>query len=835
MKLALTRLGLVALVVAGLAGCGGGGGGTAATTPPPGGGTPPPTGVGPVTPTAAALAVAATANGEACSLCHNNSAYRGGADHQADYDQLYQNGKIKVTGMTIATDGVSKTTLSFNLMNGATPVDCKKTGTAGDGFVIGARYDPYDAATRMFTATGFPMSLIPSSTGTAANDIISNPATGDCTFIRTATSAAEIAQVVAMGVAGNSVDGVISVYGADGVVEIPAAPHDHMEKAKYPFGGILRLGPAMGVADAPYVSAANVTGCENCHTQPFNKHAYIPGTVDDNTVGSSSATQLFYICKTCHTDKRDGGDEFWQVLREAKDAVPTDPDYQFLRNLAVAMDAGDTLDSTQQAYVDARAYKTRLMNDVHMSHAMEFAYPQRMRNCVTCHAGKMGTGVGEIFNNDNFKAETCISCHAFRGISAKMKAADYNHAGIADTPATMAATNCTNCHDGSIPTAPTFTQVHTGGYDPLIYAADGTRYSTNLTVSIDSASFDSATSMLTVNFTASGSVGSIAATSIVPTVMVGLYGYDTKDFIVAAHGRDSDGNRLLEYKLGDTNPRFTGTVNSPGSWTVTADLSAWASMLTDGTVKRAEIAVLPEVKDAAGRTLGLNAPSKTFAFGTNGFVNFYTDEVVVMKTGRTLAASGYIGNKGCNTCHDQLATTFHSGIRGGNIRVCRLCHVKSSGGSHLEIQSRSIDSYVHAIHSFQDFDTGDINFADGFEAMEYRHHTESFFPRFGQGDGATDCESCHVVGAYEPSNQSKSLPAIWSGTDTVNDPARTLPTEPSVVSGPAATACGGCHRAHKIVENDGGGLTTLYAHWSQFGYVKTTIDTLWDALVQKFH
>ena len=31
------------------------------------------------------------------------------------------------------------------------------------------------------------------------------------------------------------------------------------------------------------------------------------------------------------------------------------------------------------------------MNDVHMSHAMEFPYPQSMSNCVTCHEGKLDT------------------------------------------------------------------------------------------------------------------------------------------------------------------------------------------------------------------------------------------------------------------------------------------------------------------------------------------------------------------------------------------------------------------------------------------------------------
>jgi len=664
---------------------------------------------------------------------------------------------------------------------------------------------------------------MPTTSGASANGTISYVAP-NCIAVKTHSSATDLPAIPNIADA-TAVDGIVQLYGMDEVLERAG----QITKGRYPFAGLLRLGTNMGANTAPYASAANVSGCENCHTQPFLKHAYIFGNIPDLTAGSTSMTQQFYACKGCHSDEGTGGHEFWQLLKEAKDAVPTDPDYQTLRDRAVAVDAGGALTADEKTKY---AYKTRLMNDVHMSHAMEFAYPQSMRNCVTCHEGKMGTAAGQIFNNANFKGETCVSCHAFNGITAKMKAANYNHAGIADTPATLAATVCTNCHDGSIPSAPTFTQVHTGGFNPLIYAADGTRYSTNITVSIDSASL--ANNVLTVNFTASGSVGSIAATSIVPTVIVGLYGYDTKDFIVAAHGRDSDGKRLLEYKLGDTNPRFTGTVNSPGSWTVTADLSAWASMFTDGTVRRMEIAVLPEVKDAAGRTLGLDAPSKTFNVAGNAFENYFTDLVAVQKTAKA-AGNGYpTATKGCNTCHDQLATTFHSGIRGGNIRVCRLCHVKSSGGSHLELQSRSIDTYVHAIHSFQIFDIGDINFADGFEAMEYRHHTGTEFPRFGLGDGATDCESCHVTGTYEPADQSKSLPALWSPTDTLTGTTRSISPQPAYVSGPSATACGGCHRAHKIVEDDGGGLTVILAHWKQFGYLLQNVDTLWDAVIQKF-
>ena len=55
------------------------------------------------------------------------------------------------------------------------------------------------------------------------------------------------------------------------------------------------------------------------------------------------------------------------------------------------------------------------MNDVHMSHAMEFPYPQSMANCVTCHAGKLDT----VLADTNFTITTCRSCHPVTGAKAE--------------------------------------------------------------------------------------------------------------------------------------------------------------------------------------------------------------------------------------------------------------------------------------------------------------------------------------------------------------------------------------------------------------------------------
>ena len=155
---------------------------------------------------------------------------------------------------------------------------------------------------------------------------------------------------------------------------------------------------------------------------------------------------------------------------------------------------------------------------------------------------------------------------------------------------------------------------------------------------------------------------------------------------------------------------------------------------------------------------------------------------------------------GCNNCHDALATTFHTPDRGGNVVVCRLCHITKAAGSHLELQSRSIDSYAHAIHRFQDFDTGSIDFTDPVEAMEYTHHVESNFPTFG----IEDCRACHNAGKFNVPNQGLSLPGVLSNTDFGT--IRNIGTiHNDVITGPATRACGACHRAEAIIANAGFG------------------------------
>lgn len=712
---------------------------------------------------------------ESCATCHNGD----GDYHQAEYDQLYQDGVIQVANFAYSYDAANANhVLTFAMTKSGQAFDC----TQAD--LIGGYFAEYTGG-EFSTAT---TSLISSSS------LSYDAATGICTS--TVTGTEDLAAKV----------GIITLYGTDEVVRVPGP---HMELGKYPFAALIKLN---GV---DYVSAANVSGCEKCHTQPYLKHAYIYGQV----AGSDD----FYTCKGCHYDTRGGHVWGWQIL--ANDpygyaTLPTDA------NGAPVIPA-----ALQTEY----AYNASLMNDVHMSHAMEFGYPQSMSNCATCHEGKLNTTTTDA----NFTAETCKSCHPLTApVDANGVAApQYAEAGRAPALETIWAEkgvtfhtidmtcNVSNCHDGGTG-AKSFSDIHTG-YNPVIYGTnDGTtyaKYSSSIAVTIDTASFVAATNTLSINFSAAGTLGGLDAKNIVPHVQVALYGYDTKDFIASNHGRDADGNRVGEFTLDgtSTSPYFSNVViNGDGTWSVDFTLPAdWAAMLADGTVKRAEIAVLPALDNAAGDMVALNAASKTFNFVNNAFQdNYYENDNAIVKVA-----------DGCNTCHDALAENFHSPNYGGNIVVCRMCHVVGNGGSHLEMQSRSIDSYVHAIHSMQPFDYDSIDFTDPVEAMRYHEKIESTYPTFD----ITNCESCHNAGTYNVPDQTKSLAGLLSSSDTNATRVRNIGDIPSYIVGPASRACGSCHRAQMINEDAAGEVVSFNQHTATFGtLLDAASNTLNDVIAQ---
>ncbi|MBW6504119.1 hypothetical protein K0B90_07585 [bacterium] len=704
---------------------------------------------------------------ESCVVCHGTS----GAQHQADYDELYQDNVIQVTDIGVAYTAPNIVTTTFTMKKAGADFDCNDADSLGIYFAPYAGGNRFEGTRQSLTASMTSSTPTGTTTKTAG-------AAGLCTV--TTTFLDNVADFTGD-------NGLVVVYGRDetrGTI-----PGSRVAQNKYPFAAFLTLGTV------DYASAANVEGCEKCHTVPFLKHGYIYGRVNDDP-----ATDM-YTCKACHLDNGDGGHFVWQLLVD--DTEKAAEYWAMAKATPSTSDGVETfMDNTEKAKY---AYKTRLINDVHMSHAMEFEYPQSMATCNTCHGGKLD----KILTDNNFVVETCKSCHAVTGSAASEKP----QPALADilpashfTSGVVTRAICSTCHTPASGLS-RFTDFHTG-YDKKIYGTDnGVKYSSAIVVTIDNASFDN-TNKLTFSLSATGDLGGLSATAIKPTVMVGLYGWDTKDFLFGPHERSIDSSRDLEYAVGATHPRFTFDNTVPaGTWKVTADLSNWADNIAAGNVKRVEIAVMPALRNADNVIVALDAPSRTFVLGSQTLQPSVADDKNIVKV-----------TAGCNNCHDALATTFHSADRGGNIIVCRLCHITKAGGSHLEMQSRSIDSYAHAIHSFQAFDIGDVNFADPVESMFYDLKIESHFPTFD----LTNCQSCHNAGKFNVPDQAKSLPGLFSATDSLTGKTRAINDVPRYIAGPASRACGACHRAEWIKEDDAVALASFNQHTRTNGYLIET-------------
>ncbi len=746
-------------------------------------------------PVAAAIDMAAA---ESCSVCHDGI----GGDHQAIYDGYVDATAFEMTFTNLTAvetgpgTGVFDATLEFTILKDGVPF------TDFDGLDQKRFYvSDYDGAAEehlyAFLGLGGTVMVTDGNYEMTRAGLPFDP-----------TANGQVYGYIAQGPLLSVDHGVGS--------EIPAGSHVHL------YEDVVNTGLAFGDA-ATYVSAANVTGCENCHGAPYLKHGFRGATM--------AGMPDFAACKVCHNDAGDGSHIDWQYMVDdptgwATGVVPT-ADY---------------------------SYKRSVMNDTHMSHAMEFPYPQSMANCSTCHEGM----VTDVLDDSNFTAETCKSCHSVQGINAN-PGDDYYQgnrapslaylwspegglntsddlAGFHAVPlASGSETACTVCHGpGGFPG---FTAYHSG-YDASIYDATGAKYAEMAAnaVSIDDIALDG--NLLTVNF-------SVPNADIVPEVLISFYGWDSKHFIVGSHERDGNpacsGFRpgcKMEYTPessgGSANPLFAEDAASvPGDWMVTLDVAALQltktddipTLIADGVIKKVEVTVTPEL--ALGDTdVVLKAVDETFDLSAGTLVADYFK-----------GANSTVEVEKCNLCHDALASSFHdgSGRAGDGIEVCKNCHTTTFGGSHLEMASRAIDSYTHAIHSFQDFDIGDtFETFDPVLAKRYDQHIHHVFPNFT----IRNCEACHRDGTYDVPDQSQSMPGLLSASDEVatwydlvdglaveNAGGRAIGTVPEAVTGPAARACGGCHKARLIRDDAAGDLAALDAHTEAFGtYVENDED-----------
>jgi OmcA/MtrC family decaheme c-type cytochrome len=720
------------------------------------------------------------ASAESCGTCHDGI----GDEHQAIYDQYVDASVLDLvfTNFTSTPNGaLFDVTLEFTITENGVPFT-DYAGLDQKRFYV----TQYDSATGTYINGNTSLSTLttfgPGSYALTRNGLSFDPTANGMVYGYIAD------------------DALFTHEGASS--ELPAGSHVHLYDNVD--NEALAYGDANVADPDAYESTANVAGCEKCHGEPYLKHGY----------RAAEAPELpdFAACKSCHYDSRNGGHFDWQYM--------VDEPFNWATGVAATADY---------------AYKATVMNDTHMSHAMEFPYPMSMSNCNTCHEGKLD----RILTDANFTAATCKSCHPVQGIDAA-PGEDYaqphrappiqylwdesGFAGIHDIN-----DNCTTCHSdpNAFPftgIAARFNEMHTG-YDASIYNDAGQKYADLYTVSVDNVTISG--NLLTVNFSSNDP-------AVIPEVLVSLYGWDSKNFIVASHTSDGSvlcldrrgnpGGCRMEYTPesvgGSANPLFTEDAASvAGDWMVTLDMSAYVptaflpedipTMIANGTIKMAEVTITPEI-EVGGEDVVLMAANETFDLGGSMVVDDYFK-----------GANATVDTAKCNVCHDALASSFHDGSgRGGDgIEVCKNCHVTTSPGSHLEMASRAIDSYVHAIHSFQPFDLDDVAAANDpvLDARTDQHMLHTF-PNFT----IRNCEACHLDGTYNVPDQSKSMPGVLSKSWAIAD--RNIGTVPEYVTGPASRACGGCHRVDLINPDLAGDLATFNAHTEAFGTLEENDD-----------
>ncbi|MFY9327205.1 MAG: hypothetical protein WAO76_04180, partial [Georgfuchsia sp.] len=376
--------------------------------------------------TAQVTELAQAANPESCATCHTGATpvAESGSGHQAVYDQYNDATKLAVT-IDDVTTAAGTSTMTFTATYGGVDMTAADVNACKQKRLYAATYD---SATRKFNTT------FSYSAGT-----LTDVGPGQMTVTGSSAWAPETsnAQVYIVLQCGEQLEGT-SLY-----------------------DDVINVGKTYGDANT-YASTANVSGCENCHGAPFLKAGY--------RGAEAIGLQDFAACKSCHYDTKTGGHQDWQLL---KDDPAKYADYYALAKAATA--SGDSAHNSVKKNMTADelteyAYTANVMSDVHMSHNMEFPYPQSMRNCKTCHDGKLDL----ILTDANFKPETCISCHSLQGIKDKMAAANYNHSSIIATTAALKTTDCSAaCHTAG-GGAPMFADIHSG-YDPKIYTDAGVK------------------------------------------------------------------------------------------------------------------------------------------------------------------------------------------------------------------------------------------------------------------------------------------------------------------------------------------------------------------------
>jgi len=420
---------------------------------------------------------------------------------------------------------------------------------------------------------------------------------------------------------------------------------------------------------------------------------------------------------------------------------------------------------------DGNSDSASLKNTVHWWHA-GFDYPQSLSNCVKCHSDEAGGSLTKVVEEAFTDYDNCQTCHGDL-VNKYGSHFDLDHTGWQDK-------DCYGCHDGSI--GPTFAEIHNGGYSFEKADSDGTPWSEKVKFQIDDIQYDNNTNQLTVTWGAyeNGALLDLSDNSTYDFdtddltnetgayVLVGYLGFGSKD--------------VVEDAMAET------TINADGSATSTLTLDS--AILSEYQVEGVKVGILgvPAVNggtgdDEDGTKIAVTSVTKNYN----------------LETGAEFDTGLAVSKAKCDSCHNELIIHDSGSHRHGavaNPDACMFCHNPASPAGHYYEQSRALDSYLHAYHEGQ-----------GAPAGEGMHE----YP-LSMGN----CVKCHTdISAADIPNQIDDLGVYLSGSKPRPD-RQNRATENGVITGPAAVACGSCHRAYAISHDRD--TSSLNAHTGQNGY-----------------
>jgi len=423
-----------------------------------------------------------------------------------------------------------------------------------------------------------------------------------------------------------------------------------------------------------------------------------------------------------------------------------------------------------------------LRNTVHAFH-VEFDYPQSMSNCVTCHTGAQ---LEYVVSNAFKDYDTCQTCHG--DLITK-----YGEHFPLPHDETYKTRNCYYCHEQER-IGPKYAEVHNGGYSFSKYYYDtetkkATRWSKRVEYQIDEIKYDNATNKLTVDW-------SVLVDGKPYTLKEGFDEKAEFDF-GTDNLTDQKGAYVLVGYLGfgsqDVVAYVRANTSINGDGTATSTLVLDNTTLTDYQVKAVKVGILGV---AAYKSNATDDNSRHIAV-TNITTNYNLETLKEEEVGLTVSQAK------CDSCHNELIIHDSGRYRHdavGNPDSCMFCHNPATPAGHYTEQSRALDTYLHALHEGQPL-------PDGSGAME----------EYPVGSMA-NCAKCHIDGFTIP-NQIDDLGAYLSGKTARTDRPNRAVTD-GVTTGPAAAACGSCHKAYMI--SHGYDTTSINSHFDVMGYYELT-------------